>query len=158
MKRKRAALRQLTFSACIQGLDLEPMLRGELLEAMASVLLRPSQAETPAHDIPLDLFEWPKVGPPIVHYPWGGHGPRIEHPPGIVCDECQWQRSEQGWPLPSCGREPQRVCAGCRRLRRRAQWHPAAEMCSDCTRGVLVAAGCWPSTGTADTGDTGAAP
>lgn len=163
---KRAPLRQLTFGACIVGLDLEPLLRGELLAAMAAVLLRPCQAcdtgataEKSENAIPLDSFAWPKVGPAVVHFPWGGGGPCVEHPPGIVCDECQWRKDSDGWPLPSCGRESQRVCHGCRKLRTRRQWCAVGvALCSECAAAVFASAGWVPRSCSAGEGDTGAAP
>ena len=139
MKRKRSSLRQLTFAVCIQGLDLEPLLRWATLEAMAAVLMRPSEGDAPAPEaslpIPLDSFRWPSVGAAEVHYPWGGHGARIEHPPGIVCDECQWQRAADGFPLSAHGRQPQRVCGGCRLLRARWAWGRGSDRCAECISG-----------------------
>jgi hypothetical protein len=158
MKRR---LQQLTFSACYMALDLEPLLRGELLEAMAAVLLRPSQGVSvgdASESGPSLDFEWPKVGPAIVHYPWGGNGPRIEHPPGILCTECQWQCGADGWPLPSCGREPQRVCAGCRALRARRQWGNGWQLCAECVASRLAAALCIDRAPRGDHGETGVAP
>jgi len=132
----KAHRRQLTFAAVHVGYDFEPLVRGELLAAMAAVLLRPSPDEQPMLDGWSDYvpppFEWPKVGPAIVHYPLGPSGPRVEHPPGIVCDGCQWECDTQGWPLGACGRLPRRWCAWCRSLVPRFRWQPIASRCLDC--------------------------
>lgn len=115
-------------------LDLEPLLRGELLAAMAAVLVRPEQRELDAEpEFCPPPFLWPKTGGALVHYPLGPHGPRVEHQPGIVCDGCQWVSDGEGWPLPSFGREPRRFCGGCQRLIARRHWGEGhSERCREC--------------------------
>jgi hypothetical protein len=114
-------------------LDLEPLLRGELLAAMAAVLARPELPELDAGaEFCPHVFSWPKEGSPVVHYPAGGHGPRVEHPPGIVCDYCQWRCDELGWPLAAYGRQPRKVCPGCFRLTEWRNWDRGRLRCREC--------------------------
>lgn len=144
-------VRQLTLPGLQRTLELEPLLRGELLAAMAAVVARP---EVPAGNnlgAQIDsaeasegaAFLWPQTGDPLVHYPLGGEGPRVEHPPGIVCNLCQWVTGPDGFPLPSLGREPRRFCAGCQRLIAPDRWvayGSKREHCARCTaRGIFAA-------------------
>ena len=133
--------RQLTFPVVHPGLDLEPLMRGAVVSQLATLQQRPPDAEQLADTIPLDdageyvppPFVWPKVGAAVVHYPLGGRGPRVEHPPGIVCDLCQWQADETGFPVGAFGREPHRFCNGCSQLQPRRRWHVSAGVCRQCS-------------------------
>jgi len=117
-------------------LDLEPLLRGELLAAMAAVLARPEVPELDSSGVSdLPEFLWPKEGPAVVHYPLGGTGPRVEHPPCIVCDGCQWGvDAVTGWPIAAAGREPRITCNGCFRLTARHNWDASARRCRECQK------------------------
>lgn len=132
----KARGRQLSFAAFQVGFDFEPMLRGELLAAMAALLLLPAPDEQPTLDGWGDYvpppFAWPATGSALVHYPLGAHGPRVEHPPGVLCEFCQWQCDEQGWPIGAAGRQPRRWCTWCHSLIARGHWSRVAGCCVDC--------------------------